>query len=140
MDTRTENFIKTNEGSVMENGLHKAYQCPADKLTIGYGHNLDAKGISEEVAMAILREDIATCVADLKKVFPDFNDLPDSVRMVLTDMIFVLGYRGFTKFKRFIAAVRDLDGDKMVAELKDSTWYRTYGRSRLEKYFKILRS
>ena len=30
------------------------YKCPADKWTIGVGHNLESRGISEAIAMAIL--------------------------------------------------------------------------------------
>jgi GH24 family phage-related lysozyme (muramidase) len=35
----------------------KAYLCPAGKLTIGYGHNLEARGISRRVAEIIFDED-----------------------------------------------------------------------------------
>ena len=38
-------FTKLAEGLSL-----KPYRCPAGKLTIGYGHNLEANGISEEIA------------------------------------------------------------------------------------------
>lgn len=37
----------------------KPYRCSAGKLTIGVGRNLEDKGISEEEALFLLRNDIA---------------------------------------------------------------------------------
>ena len=46
-------FTKLAEGLSL-----KPYRCPAGKLTIGYGHNLEANGISEEIANQLLHEDL----------------------------------------------------------------------------------
>ena len=42
--------IRKNEGLA-----HQPYRCSAGALTIGYGHNLDARGISKEVAELLLK-------------------------------------------------------------------------------------
>ena len=78
------------------------YKCTADKLTIGIGHNLDAKGISNAVADLMYEEDIMEVINDLYKIFENFNDLPEQIQLVLADMRFQLGDLGFRKFKKLI--------------------------------------
>ena len=64
---------------IAEEGLKLTpYYCTGEppQLTIGVGHNLDSRGISEGIAMAILDEDIDMCLSELSEHFPHWNDLP----------------------------------------------------------------
>ena len=36
----------------------KPYNCPSGHLTIGYGHNLEANGITLEIAEELLKTDL----------------------------------------------------------------------------------
>ncbi|MEA2059606.1 MAG: glycoside hydrolase family protein [Thermodesulfobacteriota bacterium] len=105
----------------------KPYLCPAGKLTIGVGRNLEDRGITEKEARLLLENDIQDCIADLQKIFQDenggFDFLPESVQMVLEDMRFNLGYNGFRTFKKMIQAVREHDFNKACREMQDSKWY-----------------
>ena len=38
------------------------YRCPAGRLTIGVGRNLEEKGISEQEAMVLLENDNKACL------------------------------------------------------------------------------
>ena len=63
----------------------KPYHCPAGKLTIGIGRNLEDKGITEKEARMLLENDIQECIQDLKIVFQAFDLLPEPARRVLVD-------------------------------------------------------
>ncbi len=107
----------------------KFYHCPAGKLTIGIGRNLEDKGISEKEAVMFLENDIEECIEDLEKVvLQGFDLLPEAVQLVLVDMRFNLGPNRFRHFKKMIAAVKNQDFDKAAAEMKNSRWYRQVGR------------
>lgn len=99
------------------------YKCPAGKTTIGIGHNLDDKGISKAVVELLYAEDIAEVEEDLKAIFDDFDTLPGQIQLVLADMRFQLGRKGFLSFKRMINAVKDRNWHTMFLQMKNSDWY-----------------
>ena len=45
------------------------YRCPAGRLTIGIGRNLEDKGITEKEAVMLLKNDIQECIENLKTIF-----------------------------------------------------------------------
>ena len=99
------------------------YKCTAGKTTIGIGHNLDDKGVSKAVVNMMYEEDAAEVEADLKAIFDDFDTLPDQIQLVLADMRFQLGYRGFRSFKRMINAVKNRNWPTMFIQMKNSNWH-----------------
>lgn len=99
------------------------YKCTAGKTTIGIGHNLDDKGISKAVVDLLYNEDVAEVESDLKAIFDDFYTLPEQIQLVLADMRFQLGYKGFRSFKRLIIAVKDRNWSVMFAQMKRSQWH-----------------
>ena len=99
------------------------------KLTIGVGHNLDSRGISKEIAMAILDEDIDTCLRELKcQHFPHWQDYPEPVQVTLIDLCFNLGITKLMKFKKTIEYMNEglATGNytKAATELMDSAYAR----------------
>ena len=48
----------------------KVYTDTVGKQTIGYGHNLDALGISEHIAELLLAEDFVNTLTELNKHLP----------------------------------------------------------------------
>jgi len=115
---------KLNELLEKHEGLRlKPYRCSENYLTIGYGRNLETRGISEEEADYLLQNDIQNVVADIYFIFKDeWRFLPNNVKIVLASMRFQLGSGGFRSFKKMIQAVRDYDYDKMTKEMLDSVW------------------
>ncbi len=106
----------------------KVYRCPAGKLTIGVGRNLEDKGITEEEALFLLKNDIAECEEDLRSIFSEYDALDESRQRVLIDMRFNLGPSRFRLFKKMIAAVKGKDFSRAAGEMKDSNWYRQVGK------------
>ena len=100
------------------------YKCTAGKTTIGIGHNLDDKGISKAVVDLLYNEDVAEVESDLKAIFDDFYTLPEQIQLVLADMRFQLGGKGFRSFKKMITAVKERNWAVMFSQMKNSDWHR----------------
>jgi len=110
--------------------LH-AYQDSRGYWTIGVGRLIDKRlggGISYDEAMYLLDNDIKKHIAEIKLIFPAFDDLPENIKLVLTDMHFNLGHSRFRSFQRMISAVKDRDWESMKREMLDSLWARQVGR------------
>ena len=108
------------------------YRCTAGKLTIGVGRNIEEKGITEEEALFLLRNDIDECKRDLTTLIfhGQFYDFPESIQNVLINMRFQLGRAGFRKFKKMIFAFQNLNYEEAIVQMKDSNWYnQTTGRA-----------
>jgi lysozyme len=114
----------------------KPYHDTVGKLTIGVGRNLDDVGISEDEAMYMLENDIKRCENELREIFENFDELPDNVKIVLTDMIFNLGKNRFFQFKKMIAAIKEGDFKKAAEEAKNSRWCRQV-KSRCEEDYNL---
>ena len=112
--------LKKHEGLVL-----KPYKCTANKLTIGYGHNLEDNGLSKLACEFILYEDIEEAKRNLYAVFTKdfFDDLKDKQKIALIDMMFNLGLSKFLTFKKFIKAVKEKNWDKASVEMIHSKAY-----------------
>ena len=117
---RIEEQLVKHEGEKLT-----VYFCPAGKLTVGVGRNIEGKGISKEESRFMLQNDIRECVDDLQgHIFPgQFDDFPENIQHVLVDMRFQLGHVGFRGFKKMIVAFRRLDLVEAVKQMKNSRWY-----------------
>ena len=118
-------------------GLHfAAYRCPAGKLTIGYGHNLDANPvpglgpestINIEQADRLLVTDIITAADALLKRFPWAISL-DPVRLaVLVNMAVNMGIIGLAGFSRTLAHVAAGQYAEASTEMLASLWAKQVG-------------
>ena len=110
-------LLKKHEGLRL-----KPYRDTVNKLTIGVGRNLDDRGISEEEANFLLKNDINICLNELKTIFENFDEFPENIKLVLIDMIFNLGKPRFLEFKKFIKAIKEKDIEKAIYEMQDSRW------------------
>src|SRR6267142_3934420 len=87
----------------------KPYKDSVDKLTIGYGRNLDSNGISVEEAEFLLDNDINRVFNSLTSNIPSFGSLDNVRQAVLMDMGYNLGIHGLLGFAKMLAAVARLD-------------------------------
>jgi lysozyme len=87
---------------------HYAYRCPAGFLTIGVGHNLDAKGVSDQAIKAMLDDDIDDARDAAIRCFGEVQFGAFSVfrQMAILNMIFNLGEQGFLKFAETIELMK----------------------------------
>ncbi len=112
---------------ILHEGLRlKPYRCTAGKLTIGVGRNLETKGLSEEEALFLLRNDIAEVTERLERL-GWFVALDPVRQKVLIDMAFNLGVAGLLSFKRMIQALNCYDYDTAADEMINSKWYHQVG-------------
>jgi lysozyme len=114
----------------------KPYLCPAGKLTIGIGRNLEAKGISRAEALILLRNDIVDSHLALREHLPEIEYLlSDNQYRVVLEMVFNLGIAGFLKFKKFIQAIMDHSFQVAADEILDSD----LSKPRAERWAQIFR-
>lgn len=116
----------------------KPYRDTVGKLTIGYGRNLDDKGISVDEAAYFLDDDIPYHTKELEN-FPFFNGLDDARKIVLADMSFNLGFKRLSGFRKMLAAVANKDYETAANEMLDSTWATQVGE-RAERLAEMMRT
>ena len=110
----------------------KPYRCPAGKLTIGIGRNLDDCGISEHEAKVLLFNDIRQSEVEAREIIKNFENLSDVRQGVIVNMIFNMGAPTFRKFKNLIAAIETDNYKKAGKEMLDSRWARQVGNRAIE--------
>lgn len=112
----TINQIKRHEGLK----LHP-YKCTAGKTTIGYGRNLEDKGITASEAEEMLLTDM--CEVE-ERLFGEglFSGLNDARKAVLINMGYQLGVSGLFKFKKMIAALDRKEYELAAKEMLNSRW------------------
>jgi lysozyme len=114
------------------------YRCPAGYLTIGYGRNLEVKGISIDEAEMLLNNDVNETIELLLNGLEFFTMLPEQAQEVLVDMTFNMGFGGVLKFKKFLEALKNKDWEKAAQEMENSLWYKQTG-NRARELVKIIR-
>lgn len=110
-------LVKKHEGLRL-----KPYKCTAGKTTIGYGRNLDDKGISELEAEFLFNNDFHDAQRDLAGIFDHFWEWHKDVQSAMTSMMFNLGKTRFLKFKKMILAGRAGDWGRMVEQIRRSLY------------------
>lgn len=108
------------------------YRCPAGKVTIGVGRNLEDLGISHAEAMHLLDNDINRCTVELDRNVAHWRTHGEAREVVLANMVFNLGLPRFLRFRKMLAALQERDYQKAADEMLDSLWARQVGnRSRV---------
>jgi lysozyme len=104
------------------------YKCTGDKWTIGVGRNLDDRGITEDEARYLLKNDIAIVEEELLRVKPSVADLDGVRQRILVDMGFNLGIPTLLKFQNMWTAIEDEDWIEAAEQMLDSRWAKQVGR------------
>jgi len=125
---------RIKEQLVRHEGLRlKPYRCPAGKLTIGYGRNLDDRGISQKEAYAMLERDIQDFERQLLDEIPDvYNGLDEVRQSVLLNMCFNLGMKGLLEFKNTLGFVAAGDWERAANGMLASKWAKQVGMRAIE--------
>jgi len=108
------------------------YRCTSGKLTIGYGRNLQERGITEYEADYLLSNDIDECIESMNVVLSYFYDLPDNVKLVLLNMRFNLGLNGLLKFKKTLSLIEIGNYKEAAKEMLNSKWAKQVGIRAIE--------
>jgi lysozyme len=132
----------------------KPYRCPAGKLTIGYGRNIDDCGIAElnysgdikdlviteEQASLMLDNDILKFTREVAEAFPWAAALDKARQNVLINMAFNMGTgtdkppkpKGLKSFKRTLAAIKAGEYAKAADMMLQSKWAKQVGDRAVE--------
>ena len=118
----------------------KPYRCPAGRLSIGYGRNLEDVGITLDEARVLLRNDITRVLVECRAQdwWEQLEREPVRARVIL-NMAFNLGLPRLLGFRRMIAAIRRQDWDAAADEMLDSKWAREDVPKRAEKLAQMMR-
>jgi len=132
-----QKYTKKFEGLVL-----KPYKCPAGKLTIGYGRNLEDVGITDKEAEYLFKADFNRALQDAiilcKENGVNYKDLSERRLFVLTDMCFNLGINRTRGFKKALYALKKGLYDDVAKEMLDSKWARDVG-NRAKTLAKMMR-
>jgi len=112
-----------------------AYRDSAGKATIGAGRNLDDKGISDDEAMTLLRDDIAEHMALLDRELPWWREMSEARQRVLANMGFNLGVGPTPEqpegklltFTNTLAAMQRGDYEAAANGMSASAWAKQVG-------------
>ena len=114
-------LIMQQEGTgPYHDGHFYPYVDSVGKHTIGYGHNLEAKGIPESIAMQLLMADLADAIQDVQSVCSVYDQLSRPRQLVMVSLAFNLGRAGLSKFVRFLGAIHSSNWDEAADELLNS--------------------
>ena len=79
--------------------------------------------VTQERVQSLFNLDIAITIEDCKRLYPDFDELPEEAQLIIANMCFNLGYPRLSKFKDMKAAVNARDWVAAGAAMIDSRWY-----------------
>lgn len=138
MDELLMRLVERHEGR-----RNKPYRCPAGRLTIGVGHNMEARPLPRDmqafldkhgyITDGMVDELLITDLGDatrgaIEVVGPDtWNGLSLARQYAIIDMAFNLGGGGLQKFERFLAAIRAGEWTRAADEIRTSRYYRQLG-------------
>lgn len=108
--------IKRHEGF-----RSKPYLCSEGYPTIGYGTNLQTRGITKQEAEELLLNDLAKIDAYLNQLGL-LNGLNEARQAVLFNMVYQLGRTGFSQFKHTISYIQQGKFEQAADEMLDSRW------------------
>ena len=103
------------------------YTDTVGKLTIGYGRNLDDRGISQAEADFLFDNDFIIVLRELLECSWYVNQ-PDGVQAALVNMCFNLGLPRLKGFKRMIVALEAKNYTLAAKEALDSKWATQVGQ------------
>jgi len=89
-------------------------------LTIGFGHNLQANGMSFNIASLTCEEDVTFFVTKLDSLLHFYKYLSVPRKAVLIDLCFNCGVNGLLQFKKMLTALEKNDYDTAANEIINS--------------------
>tara|TARA_R110001592_G_scaffold46974_3_gene149287 strand:- start:2552 stop:2995 length:444 start_codon:yes stop_codon:yes gene_type:complete len=127
-------FQKLQQQLVEDEGC--VYEIYLDHLglpTFGIGHLVkeddDEKflPVGSPVAKSRVNEcfeqDTNSAIKDCESLFDNFQELPETIQLVVVNMMFNLGKPRLSGFKKMIKAVNSEDWEEAANQMIDSKWY-----------------
>ena len=110
------------------------YKCSEDRLTLGIGHLVlpddpeynqpIGSPVSTDRVAECFDKDVGTVIAESKKLYPQFDSLPEEVKLIICNMLFNLGLPTLSKFKDLKSAIDEQSWSLAADAMLDSRWAR----------------
>jgi len=104
------------------------YTCSMGVVTIGYGRNLESRGLTEKEAAYLLQCDVKLAEGELLDQYDYYWNLSGERKAVLIDMMVNLGSTRLRQFKKMHLALSLRDYSLAAVEMLDSRWARQVGQ------------
>ena len=102
--------------------------------TFGIGHLITEKDPEHQMGMGTpideirvneaFEQDVHVTIGECRKLFDDWDNLPETVRLITANMMFNMGRPRLSKFKKMIQAIQDSDWLEAGNQMQDSRWYK----------------
>jgi len=106
-----------------EGKRNKMYLDTKGIQTIGIGHNLRDKPISDRAVAVIFEDDLNEHTRELFQAYPWVTQMDEVRQAAVIDLYFNLGGSKFAQFKNTLAAMRTGSWEAAALGLEASAWY-----------------
>jgi lysozyme len=121
--------IANDEGKVMS-----VYLDHLNLPTLGIGHLVTewdeeygkpvGTPVSDERVNELFAKDIEVTIDECKKLFDDFDNMPEEAQRICANMMFNMGRPRLSLFKKFRAAIANKDWNECAVQMEDSRWHK----------------
>jgi len=80
--------------------------------------------VSEDRVNECFDQDVEIMLGECRKLYEDFDDLPEEAQLIIANMMFNMGRPRLSKFKGMKRGVDARDWNAAADEMVDSRWYR----------------
>ena len=88
-------------------------------------HGLDVgTEIGEERVNELFEQDINITIDECKKLYYDFDELPEEAQLIICNMMFNMGRPRLSLFHKMKRAVDNREWEEAANQMKDSRWYK----------------
>lgn len=108
------------------------YKCSANVYTVGYGRNLEHKGLTQAEAEYLLQNDIVEAEHWCRNNLSYYSELATARKAAILDMYVNLGPTGLLGFKKMHKALANKNYVVASAEMLDSRWATQVGNRATE--------
>lgn len=121
---------------------NKPYYCQGGQLTVGIGHFLSRKDnikiyYTNKEIDKFFEKDINETIKINKKIYNNFNQLPNNIKLILVSLTFNIGGTKIQTFIKFNKAINNHDWKIAAKELRNSLYYHQLPQ-RANDYINIL--
>jgi len=115
-------------------GEHIIYLDHLSLPTLGIGHLIQQSDeeynlsvgtpVSEERVNELFAKDIEITISECKKLFENFDELPEEAQKICANMMFNMGRPRLSKFIKFRAALAENNWSECAIQMEDSRWHK----------------
>ena len=79
--------------------------------------------VDEARVVEVFEQDVQITIGECKKLYDDWDDLPEEVQLIIANMMFNMGRPRLSQFKMMKTAIDARDWSEAAIQMADSKWY-----------------